>query len=205
VCQSPGGAVFSMAPSHLEKAFERIDEIHAEDPVQDRDEDQEVPRELLYARRLSTWVERLNPKASEALRLAARCQHLKRWAIPRKDYPMGRAGYYQWKTAQARAHADLASQILQEVGYDQATIDRVAALVRKENLRSDVDTQTLEDAACLVFLESEFAQFLKKHPEEKIVDIVKKTWAKMSPAAQDEALDIPLPKDARKLVEKALG
>src|SRR5207237_8811472 len=115
------------------------------------------------------WLDRLEPAASEALRLAVRCQHLRRWVIPRSTFPMTRAGYHQWRTTLARFHADEAAKVLGDAGYDDATVARVRALVRKEGLKTDPETQTLEDVACLVFLEDELADFAERPEGAKVV------------------------------------
>jgi hypothetical protein len=189
----------------LEVALARFDEANGEDPSQELDGDLRQPRELLYARRMSRWLERLRPDASEALRLAVRCQHLRRWTIPRDRYPMDGAGYKRWRTTLARYHADAAGAILREVGYGEDEIARVQALVRKEKLRTDPEAQTLEDAACLVFLETGLEAFALKHEPAKVIDILRKTWAKMSPQAHAAALALPLAPEARALVEAALA
>jgi hypothetical protein len=159
---------------------------------------------LHYVQRMTNWLEKLVPDASEALRLAVRSHHLRRWMFPRDRYPMTRPGYHQWRTAAARFHADEAGKILQDLGYDDATISRVGSLLRKENLKLDPETQTLEDSACLAFLEQGFADFAAKHDEAKIIGIVQRTWKKMSASGQAAALTIELEPEARKLVEKAL-
>jgi hypothetical protein len=154
---------------------------------------------------MTGWLERLAPEASEPLRLAIRAQHLCRWTIPRSQYPMDRRGYHQWRTHLARFHAEKAGEILCEVGYDAATIARVQALLRKEGLKSDPETQLLEDVACLVFLESYFADFSRQHDEEKLITILRRTWLKMSPRGHQAALALDLPLEARALIEKALA
>jgi hypothetical protein len=154
---------------------------------------------------MTRWLERLEPQASEALRLAARAQHLCRWRVPRGDYPEGRAGYLRWRRDCAELHARLAAEILAEVGYDAATIDRVRDLVRKKGLSDDAEALVLEDAACLVFLENELASFAPKHDETKLVRILERTWRKMSPRGRETALALDLPRSARALIEKALA
>jgi hypothetical protein len=177
-------------------AVERIDAANAEDPH---------GKELVYSRRMSQWLERLEPGASEALRLAARAQHIRRWVIPRSQYPMDRVGYLTWRTTLYKFHAAEVSKILGEVGYDDATVARVASLVRKDKIKSDPDAQTLEDVICLVFLENYFAEFAAGHEDEKVVGILRKTWKKMSERGREEALELEIPPEARRLVEKALG
>src|SRR5215212_2425758 len=142
--------------SRFARAVELIDAAHREDPSYAQSEGETYPAEWLYARRMAEWLARLEPDASEALRLAVRCQHIRRWTIPRASFPMTRPGYLQWRSTLARFHAEQAGEILRGVGYHEATVARVQSLVRKERLASDPEAQTLEDAACLVFLEGEF-------------------------------------------------
>jgi hypothetical protein len=187
-------------------AIARFDAANAEDPARSRVNGRDEPAALVTARRMSAWLDRLVPGAPEPLRLAVRCHHLRRWAYPRDAYPMTRAGYHQWRTAAARGHAEQAGEILRAVGYDEATIARVGALVRKEGLKAgDRDTQGLEDAACLAFLESGFAEFAARHEEPKVVAILQRTWRKMSPAARSAASELPLAGEVRGLVERALA
>lgn len=163
------------------------------------------PDEVLYGQRMSAWLERLAPEAPEHLRLAARAQHMRRWEIPREKYPKGRDGYLKWRTELYGFHAEAAAGILREVGYDEAAIDRVRHLLRKEDLRKDPEMQLLEDVICLVFLEFYFADFSVKHDEEKILVILRKTWRKMGAKGREAALGIPMAPEARRLVERALG
>jgi hypothetical protein len=186
----------------LARAFARIDAAHAEDPEKDAAGE---PRELVYARRMSAWLAKQAPQASEALQLAVRCQHLRRWAIRRSDYPEGKVGYLRWRKEESLAHASLAGEILLHSGYDSDTVARVQSLVKKERIKHDPEAQTLEDVTCLVFLEHEFAPFAAKHPGEKVIDILRKTWPKMSAQGQQAALGLNLPAPLRALVEKALG
>jgi len=195
----PAGDVEDHA--RFERAMARIDAAHAEDPRRDASG---RPRELAYAERMSRWLAHLAPDASEALRLAVRCQHLRRWEIPRSAYPEGAAGYRRWRAEQARAHARAAAEILREAGYDEAFVARVQALVRKEGIKRDPEAQALEDAACLVFLEDEFAAFAARHDEAKLLAILRKTWAKMSERGRRAALALDLAPPLRALVERAL-
>jgi uncharacterized protein DUF4202 len=159
----------------------------------------------VYSRRMTRWLERLEPEASEALRLAARAQHLCRWRLPRADYPEGRQGYLRWRRDCAELHAGLAAEILRDVGYDGDTVARVGDLLRKKDLSSDPEALALEDTACLVFLEHELAAFAPKHDEAKLVRILERTWRKMSPRGHAAALALDLPPPARALVEKMLS
>lgn len=186
-------------------AIAAIDAANQEDPNRELWEGEEHPKELLYSQRMSGWLERFAPDASEALRLAVRAQHIRRWTIPRSDYPEGRAGYKRWRSDLAGFHAATAGEILAEVGYDDATIRRVQGLIRKEQLKRDAEAQCLEDVVCLVFLENYFADFAQKHDEEKLIDILQKTWKKMSPDGHEAALGLALPAGAQEIVEKALA
>ncbi len=182
-------------------AIAAFDAANAQDPNQTDGH----PAELLYARRMTDCLTRLYPDADETLHLAARTQHIRRWTIPRSSYPITRAGYHQWRTALYTFHADTAAEILRSVGYDEPTIARVRSLLKKEKLKTDPQTQMLEDIACLVFLENYFTDFAPKHDEEKIITILRRTWKKMSPLAHEAALKLPLSPDARQLVERALA
>ena len=192
-------------PDLLSTAVSRIDAANAEDPNRSVVDGKPVPHELHYSRRMTEWLDRLEPEASAALRLAVRCQHLQRWTIPRSQYPMTRAGYHRWRTDLGRFHADRAAEILRGAGYDDDTIARVQSLVRKEGLKSDPETQTLEDVACLVFLEDEFADFAARHDEAKVINILVRTWGKMSERGRAAALGLNLPAPQRARVEKALA
>ena len=198
-----------MEPSNPSPRFDaaivRFDAANAEDPNIEQVDGEDHPKELLYARRMTAWLEKLEPDASEMVRLAARCQHIRRWTVPRSDYPMNKEGYKAWRTGLAKFHAETAADILRDVGYDDDTIERVSALLRKKRLKLDPEVQLLEDVICLVFLENYFADFAKQHEEEKVIDIVRKTWRKMSPRGHEAALALDLPVEVLPLVEKALA
>jgi hypothetical protein len=187
------------------RAVELIDAANSEDPRREAGESGDEPKELLYSRRMSRWLDRLDPEASEPLRLAARAQHLCRWRIERSAYPEGRQGYLRWRRECAEMHARLAAEILAGVGYDTATIDRVSDLVRKKGLPHDPEALALEDTACLVFLEHELEAFAPRHDETKLVQILERTWRKMSPRGRAAALALDLPPAARALIEKAVA
>jgi hypothetical protein len=188
----------------LDAAFARIDEANAQDPNLERLDGQDFPKELLYGRRMSATLAMFAPEADDAVKLAARAQHVQRWKIPRSDFPMDRKGYLAWRQKLYGMHAELAGEILREVGYDDATIARVGTLLRKKGLKTDPDVQLLEDVICLVFLEHYFAEFSVKHDDDKVIDILRKTWAKMSPRGHEAALALPLGEE-RRLVERALA
>lgn len=168
-------------PARFEAALAAIDAYNAADP-----KGEAIP----YAERMTAWIDRLEPSASEALRLAARAQHIGRWTVPRNRYPEGLPGYSRWRRDLGRFHAETAGKIMKEAGYDTAAIERVGSLIRKEGLGRDAETQALEDAACLVFLETGFDDFSRRHPDDKVVDIVAKTWRKMGSKGRALALEL---------------
>ena len=190
----------------LQAVLARIDEANGKDPHTETERGVEHAKELLYARRMSAWLERLRRDASVALRIAARAQHLERWAVPRDRFPPGRTGYLRWRTTLGAHHAERSAELMREAGFDGDTIAAVAALLRKEGLARaapDSDVQALEDCACLVFLDSYLGPFADKHPPAKVADILTKTWRKMSPAAQRAALGIESRPAVRTLLESA--
>lgn len=191
----------------IEKAIRRFDESNSEDPHREEDRGESYPKEVLYARRMSAWVERLDPDASEALRLAARSQHIRRWESPRSDYPMTRAGYHRWRTALYAFHAETAGSILGDLGYDSETIETVKNLLLKKGLRTDPDMQTLEDAAALVFLEFHFAEFAQREDvdDAKMIGILRKTWKKMTERGHAAALELDFPGETGRLLHEALA
>ncbi|MFP6584029.1 MAG: DUF4202 domain-containing protein [Candidatus Hydrogenedentota bacterium] len=192
--------------SKLDAVIRRIDEANAADPKTDTLDGVEGSKEQIYGKRMMAWVERLNPEASEALKIAARAQHICRWEIPRSDYPEGKAGYYQWRTFLYGYHADKAGAIMTEVGYDEESVDAVRQIMDKKNLRKNPDTQTLEDAAALVFLENHIEEFSDRDDmdEPKLINVLQMTWGKMSEQGHAAALELVLPEHCAALVEKAL-
>ena len=182
-----------------------IDAAHAADPARAADG---RAAELVYAERVEAWVVRLVPEAGELLRLAARCQHLERWTSPRSSFPEGKVAYLSWRRALYVQQAERARGILLAAGVPETEAAEVATWVSKTGLKTNAGTQALEDAACLVFLENEIAGFAAEHahyPEQKFVDILRKTWRKMSAGAQAEALRLELPPAIAALVRTALG
>ena len=186
-------------------AIARFDRANAADPNLELVDGVPQPKELVYARRMTERLARYAEDAPAAVKIAARCQHIQRWTRPRSEYPAGRDGYRSWREELARFHADTAATILREVGYDAATIERVSSLVRKERIKANPEAQLLEDVICLVFLEFYLEAFADAHPEEKLVEILRKTWRKMSDRGREAALRIPLSVQMRALVEKAIG
>ncbi len=186
-------------------AVQLFDEVNSKDPNQEIFEGKSYPKELLYAERMTQVLRGFEPNASEAVQLAARCQHICRWESARDSYEMNRTGYLLWRQDLKKFHAQKATEILEKVGYEKETIKRVAFLVQKKQLKRDPETQLLEDVICLVFLAFYFDPFAEKYSEEKLIDIVQKTWRKMSERAHSEALKLPFSKPALALVSKALN
>jgi hypothetical protein len=188
------------------EAIAAFDALNAADPVAEDVDGVARPRLLVQAERVDAWVRKLAPQASEPLRLAAHCQHLERWKIARSEFPEGRVGYMQWRTRLGRYHAERARAVLTGLGYDTETIHAVETIVTKQHLRSNPDTQTMEDALCLVFLEHELDAFMAKHTDaDKTIAIVQKTWKKMSERGHAAALGLSLSPAARLLVGRALA
>lgn len=185
----------------FQKAIARFDEENSRDPNLENGQ----PRELLYAQRLTDWVLKLDPHASEALQLAARCQHICRWQSPRDSYPMTRPGYLKWRADLKKFHAEKSGAIMREVGYDDETIRRVQDLNLKKNFPADAEVRTLEDALCLVFLEFQLAPLAAKSDDEKMINALKKSWEKMTEAARAEALKLNFGEHEKQLVQRALA
>ncbi len=192
-------------PARFREAVRRFDELNSADPRHELVAGSSIPRELLDAKRLCAWVMRLAPDASEALRLAARCQHLCRWQIPRDTYPQTRAGYHQWKTELKRFHATKSAEVLRAVGYPDDVIARVSDLNLKKNFPADPEVRVIEDALCLVFLEFQFAPLAAKLDDEKTINALQKSWAKMTDAARNAALALPYPERELQLIQRALA
>jgi len=189
----------------LAKAFELFDEANSHDPNRETWKGIEYPKEVLYGLRMTETLNEFAPHASEALQLTARCQHICRWEIPRSNYEMNRVGYLKWRQNLKKFHAERAGALLKRVGYDDNLIEQVEFLLLKKQLKRSEETQTLEDVICLVFLKYYFEPFAKKHDAEKVVDILQKTWRKMSDDGHNAALQLPLSDSARELVIKAVS
>ncbi len=192
------------ATDTLKNAYALFDEANAKDPNKESFKGELVPKELIYGQRMTQTLEKFEPEASEALKLAARSQHICRWEIPRDNYPMDRVGYLKWREELKKFHAEKASKILGDINYDSEIIDRVSFLLQKKKLKKDNETQVLEDVICLVFLNFYYEPFLKKHTEEKIIDILQKTWRKMSENGHRAALKLSYSEKALTLIQKAL-
>jgi hypothetical protein len=192
-------------PARFEAALRRFDQENSRDPNMEFVDGKARPRELVYAERLTTWVHRLCPDASEALRLAARCQHICRWKIPRESYEKTRVGYLKWREDLKRFHAEKAGDILRAAGYPEEMVAKVQALNLKKNFPQDADGRVLEDALCLVFLEFQFAELAAKTNDDKMINALRKCWAKMTPAAREQALKLNYPPREQALLESALS
>ncbi len=193
-------------PKRFDATIAAFDAANAEDPNLEEGQ----PKELLYARRMSEMLARFAPDASEAVQLAVRAQHIQRWKTPRASYPADRQGYLQWRTGLYKFHAETAGRIMAEHGYDPETIERVKAAVGKKGLKVNAETQLLEDVTDLVFLEHYLAGFAARHPdysEEKWLDIIRKTWQKMSAEARAFVLagKVSLPEALTPLILKAVS
>ncbi len=200
----------SESSSIYEKAVALIDAANSEDPNKETVGGKEWPKELIYSHRMVEMLERFKPDADEAQKLAIRAQHVQRWKSPRENYSMDRIGYLKWRKDLYKFHANLAGDLLAEAGYGEEVISRVKEAVAKKRIKENPDTQLLEDIADLVFIEYYMQPFADKHPEydeEKWLDIIRKTWKKMSEEAQQFALSgkIKLPEPLVPLIQKAVG
>ena len=189
----------------LGRALAHFEAMAREDPRAIVHEGVRTPWSLHYHRRLTHWVLQLDPDASPALRLAAACQHARRWTVPRSRYPTGRSGYRSWRREVAALHARTARSVLEEVGWDEETIGRVVTLVLKRGLGRDPEVQLFEDAICAVFVENELVELATRQGEDKMLDILGRTWAKISEAGRRAALEAAggLPERERRLLEAA--
>ena len=187
------------------KARELIDAAHAADPKRAADG---RAAELVYAERMEAWVVRAAENPTALLQLAARCQHLERWSVPRDSYPLDKPGYHAWRRSLYVKQAERAKDLLLQAGVSAAEAADVATWVSKTALKTNAGTQALEDAACLVFLENEIQAFAAQHaeyPREKFVDIISKTWKKISPRGQALAQTLSLPPGIAALVQEAIS
>ena len=189
----------------FQRAITAIDEANAADPNVLTVGGKPRPKELAHGEMVTDWVRRLCPDASEALLLAARAHHIKRWHSPRSAYPDGRKGYLRWRTDLHAFHANEVAAIMAAAGYDAETIARTQQIVRKQRLGRDPDVQVLEDAMCMVFLQTQLDDVSEKIDDEKLIDVLRKTWRKMSPQAQQLALTLDLSPRGLGLVRRALG
>jgi hypothetical protein len=189
----------------FDRAMSMFDDYNRQDPNTESVNGRHIPKELVYAERMSKCLHSIEPDAAEEIRLAARCQHIGRWQIPRSTFPADRKGYLMWRNKLKDHHAEIASRILAECGYGQAVIDKVRFLLLKKELHHNADTQLLEDVVCLVFIEFYLAEFAAKHDDKKVIDILKKTMKKMSPRAIALAGQLPLDPKTKSLLASAAG
>ncbi|PQV47399.1 uncharacterized protein DUF4202 [Jejuia pallidilutea] len=194
-----------MKPTRFETAIALIDKANSEDINTYEVAGIQYPKELLYSQRMTRKLLQFKPDASKALQIAARAQHICRWKIPRDEYPMDRVGYLKWRETLKKMHADLTSEILKKVGYDEQFDDRIRKIILKKLIKKNEESQALEDTICLVFLDYYFEEFAEKHPDEKVIDILQKTWVKMSEAGQQEALKLKFSKKSLALVKQAIS
>ncbi|MFL1011445.1 DUF4202 domain-containing protein [Flavisericum labens] len=194
-----------MKPTRFETAIALIDEKNSQDTNTYDVFGLNYPKELLYSQRMTRKLLQFEPNASKALQIAARAQHICRWKIGRDEYPMDRVGYLKWRETLKKMHAELTSEILNQVGYDQQFVDRVSFLINKKLIKKNEETQTLEDTICLVFLDYYFEEFAAKHEDDKVIDILKKTWVKMSERGHEEALKLPFSDKGLSLVKRAIS
>ncbi len=189
----------------LEAVINGIDEINATDPNQIIVNGSSYPNELIYGERMTEMLHQYQSESSDELQIAARGQHIKRWAIPRKDFPMDRKGYLKWRTQLKLMHGELLSEIMRENGYDEEAVEKVVTMVTKKKLKTDPESKILEDVVCLVFLKYYFGEFIPKHDEPKVIDIVRKTWGKMTEKGHELALQLQLTDEETSIIKKALN
>ncbi len=193
-----------MKPTRFETTIALIDKKNSEDINTYQVFGLDYPKELLYSQRMSRKLLQFNPNASRALQIAARAQHICRWKIARNDYPMDRVGYLKWRETLKKMHAELTAEILNHVGYDSQFIDRVSLLINKKLIKKNEESQVLEDTICLVFLDYYFEEFAAKHDDEKLIDILKKTWVKMSDKGHEAALQLNFSEKSLSLIKQAI-
>ncbi|MDC1276922.1 DUF4202 domain-containing protein [Algibacter sp.] len=194
-----------MKPTRFETAIALIDKANSEDINTYEVSGISYPKELLYSQRMTRKLLQFEPNASKALQIAARAQHICRWKIARDEYPMDRVGYLKWRETLKKMHGNLTADILKQVGYDDQFTDRVKAIILKKLIKKNEESQTIEDTICLVFLDYYFEEFAAKHNEEKIIDILKKTWIKMSDKGHEAALKLPFSEKSLALVKQAIS
>lgn len=192
----------------FDRVMARIDALHAEDPRPSK-ADPAVPFELQYARTCSFFLSRLTAEegdeADEEVRIACRAQHLRRWRIPRQDYPMTRPGYLSWRTRLKSMAAEDVAGIMRAEGVEDERVDRVVKMIKKVGIKTDPDVQRLEDVACCTFLQDHFDAFRASNEEDKVVSVVRKTWPKMSEAGHRVALTIDMTPACQAVIQRALS
>ena len=194
-----------MKPTRFETAIALIDKLNSEDINTYQVSGMDYPKELLYSQRMTRKLLQFEPNASKALQIAARAQHICRWKIARDEYPMDRVGYLKWRETLKRMHAELTADILKQVGYDDQYVERVFQLISKKLIKKNEESQTLEDTVCLVFLDYYFEEFAAKHTDDKVIDILQKTWKKMSDKGHEEAVKLTFSEKGLALVKQAIS
>ncbi len=190
--------------SKLDTAFGLFDQYNQQDPHRLVWKDKEYAAEYFYALQLYNWVKVLEPDAGEHLLLASKAQHIGRWQHPRSTYPEGKAGYLNWRKDMAKFHANTAGDLMLQAGYAPEDVQTVSHIILKENLKHDKEVQVMENALCLVFLQFQYEDFIKKHEDQQVIRILKKTWAKMTDEGRKHALELPMTGRGKKLIESAL-
>ena len=196
----------STKSTRFEQARSAIYAAHSEDPTKITINDKELPYETHYAQKMESYLSTRCPNASEMLKLAVYAQHFRRWEVPRSSYAMTKVGYHSWRSYLKKRQAEQVGQILKTYDYSEQEVERCMALIEKEGLKQgEEEVQVLEDVACLVFLDDQFDEFQKKHDEEKMVGILRKTWGKMSERGREMALEMQMSEECKALVQKALA
>lgn len=199
-----------MTQQAFDEVVKMMDAANSEDPNIETVDGKDWPKELLYSQRMTEMLERYKPEVDDVAKLAIRGQHIMRWKSPRSDYPMDRKGYHQWRTALYTFHANSVAELMEKAGYDEESLERVRQAVGKKALKKNPDTQLLEDIAALVFIEHYMLAFAEKHPEydeAKWIDIIRKTWRKMTADAHEFALSgkLVLPEPLIPLIQKSVA
>lgn len=199
------GGIVMAGGAQFDRAMEMIDEANRQDPRTEIVDGKPQPKELLFAQRVSSWIPRLIENPSEALLLAARGHTIRRWRIPRATFSKDNVGYHQWRDALAKFHADETAAILRDAEYDEEMISSVSALILRKNLPGDAAAHALEDADCLVFLETKLAEYLDEWGDQKTVNILRRTVKKMTSKGVGFVAELDLGERCAGLVEKATG
>jgi hypothetical protein len=183
-----------------------IDGINADDPTVVVVRSERLPLALAHGRLADEWVQRLGgPQVTAEVRIAARAHHLRRWAVPRSSYPPGRPGYLRWRLDQKNRHAHEVAQLMTDNGYGDSEVARVQSLIRRQHRETDVDAQLVEDAACLVFIETQLGDMTERIDRDQLVEVVRKAARKMSSTALHVASTLELPTSAQEVMHSALG
>ena len=198
-----------MTLTPFDQAIKLINDANSQDPNLEQSDGKDCPKELLYSLRMSNMLERYDSDADQVIKIAIHGQHIQRWQSPRNAYPMDRKGYHKWRSDLYIFHAEKVAQIMQQTGYNEQDIERAKKAVAKVGIKSNPDTQLIEDVVGLVFIEHYMLDFATKHPEyseQKWIDIIRKTWSKMSEQAHKFVLagEISLPESLVPVIHKAI-